>query len=309
MKPKIVLVTGANGFIGRYVSQHLSRQGFRVIGIGHGKWSSEDEQKLWGVSDWFTSDITVDGLRICEVVPESIIHCAGNGSVGLSIQNPFDDFERNLDTTINVLEYVRLYVPSANVITMSSAGVYGDVKKFPIVEDDLLNPISPYGVHKKLSEELCKSYADHFGLNISVLRLFSVYGPGLKKQLLWDACNKIMRGEYKFFGTGNELRDWINVTDVARMVEHLLSSSHNNYNLYNGATGLGTPIIDILKLLFTALDVNKPATFTGKARQGDPVGYIADISRARQELKWEPKIKWQQGMLEYAEWFKGHEID
>ena len=309
MKPKSILVTGAHGFIGRNVTRHLSRQGLRVIGIGRGKWSSVDEQKLWGVSEWRPSDITVENLRACEVVPDSIIHCAGSGSVGLSIENPLDDFERNLNTTLNLLEYVRLYAPDAKVISMSSAGVYGDVEKFPMVEGDFLNPISPYGVHKKIAEELCKSYVDHFGLNVSVLRLFSVYGPGLKKQLLWDACNRIIHGEYEFFGTGNELRDWIHINDISKMVESLIATSPSNFNLYNGATGIGTSIKDILKSLFTALDSKESATFTGQARQGDPIGYVADISNTRQKLGWEPKIKWQEGVLEYVEWFKSHEID
>ena len=309
MKRKPILVTGAHGFIGRNVTRHLSRQGLRVIGIGRGKWSSVDEQKLWGVSEWRPSDITVENLRACEVVPDSIIHCAGSGSVGLSIENPLDDFERNLNTTLNLLEYVRLYAPDAKVISMSSAGVYGDVEKFPMVEGDFLNPISPYGVHKKIAEELCKSYVDHFGLNVSVLRLFSVYGPGLKKQLLWDACNKIIHGEYEFFGTGNELRDWIHINDISKMVESLITTSSSNFNLYNGATGLGTPITDILKLLFTALDSKESAIFTGSARQGDPIGYVADVTKTSQVLAWDPKIKWHQGVLEYAEWFKHHAIN
>ena len=93
------------------------------------------------------------------------------------------------------------------------------------------------------------------------------------------------------------------------MVESLITTSPSNFNLYNGATGIGASITDILKRLFTALDSKESAIFTGQVRQGDPIGYVADISNTRQNLSWEPKIKWQEGVLEYVEWFKSHEIN
>ena len=150
--------------------------------------------------------------------PDVIVHCAGSGSVGFSMTHPYQDFQRTVATTLAVLEYARLYAPRARVAYPSSAGVYGEVQKLPIAETDPLSPASPYGVHKRFAEELCASYAQHFGIAVAVVRLFSVYGAGLRKQLLWDASQKIMRGENRFFGTGEEIRDWLHVEDAASLL-------------------------------------------------------------------------------------------
>lgn len=299
---KTVLVTGAYGFVGRNVARHFANAGWTVVGIGHGSWSKE-EWRQWGISAWHAADITLDVLRAYAGLPTAIIHCAGSGSVGFSMIHPFQDFQRTVATTIAVLEFVRLHVPQAHVLYPSSAGVYGMVEKLPIAESDPLVPVSPYGVHKRISEEICKSYSEHFGLTVSVLRLFSVYGTGLKKQLLWDACNKISRGENTFFGTGNELRDWIHVSDVASLVEHAITHSSERYSVYNGATGVGVTVAEILKILFTSLGESAFPTFSGIAKPGDPVGYVADINHAN-AIGWRPYVAWQQGVKEYAEWFK-----
>lgn len=303
VRKKTVIVTGAHGFIGRHVACHLSKCGWNVVGIGHGSWVSLNEQQHWGVTVWHSSDISVAALRACSVVPDAIVHCAGSGSVSFSLENPRDDFERSVNTTLNVLEYARVYIPTAMIVTLSSGGVYGEVKHLPIAEDDPLNPISPYGVHKKIVEEICNSFANHFGLSISILRLFSVYGAGLKKQLLWDACNKISRGEHTFFGTGNELRDWIHVSDVASLVEHAISHPPVTASVYNGAGGMGVSVSDILKLLYAILGETAKPSFTGITKPGDPIGYVADINKAKL-IEWQPRMFWEQGITKYAQWYK-----
>lgn len=299
---KSVLVTGAYGFIGRHVAKHFASVGWTVLGIGHGSWA-RDEWRLWGITDWHTADITLDSLMTYAGSPDVIVHCAGSGSVGFSMTHPVQDFQRSVLTTMAVLEFVRVHVPQTHLVYLSSAGVYGKVEKLPIAESSPLIPVSPYGVHKKISEEICQSFADNFGLTVSVLRLFSVYGAGLQKQLLWDACNKIIQCEYMFFGTGQELRDWIHVSDVVTLVEHVLNFSTEKYSVFNGASGVGVSVVDILKMLFTSLDVSAAPSFSGIAKKGDPVGYVADISKAV-DLGWQPIRSLDRGIQDYASWFR-----
>ena len=125
LKTKTALVTGARGFIGRYVAKHLSENGWYVIGIGHGDWINTQEQKEWGVSDWYNSNLTVDILRDIKYPLDSIIHCAGSASVAYSFQNPLQDFENGALSLMNVLEYARLF-SRPKIIVLSSAAVYGN---------------------------------------------------------------------------------------------------------------------------------------------------------------------------------------
>src|SRR5206468_9707518 len=118
-----------------------------------------------------------------------------------------------------LLEWLRGSAPESLVIVASSAAVYGAGHGGPIPEDAAVAPMSPYGQHKLMMEQLCQSYAVTFGLRSTVARLFSVYGPHLRKQLLWDICIRLQRGERALVmdGTGAEVRDWIDVRDVARL--------------------------------------------------------------------------------------------
>jgi UDP-glucose 4-epimerase len=299
---KTALVTGAYGFIGRYVARQLARDGWRVIGLGHGSWARKEWQ-VWSIAEWHSTDITLETLITYAGEPDVIVHCAGSGSVGFSMTHPYQDFQRTVATTLAVLEFARLYAPQARVAYPSSAGVYGVVQKLPIAETDPLSPASPYGVHKRLAEDLCESYAEHFGISVAVVRLFSVYGVGLRKQLLWDASQKIMSGENSFFGTGDEIRDWLHVEDAASLLIAAAGHASAQCPVVNGGSGAGITMREILTELFTCFERADAPNFSGAARSGDPAGYVADISVARQ-WGWQPKMERHEGLCEYAEWFK-----
>jgi UDP-glucose 4-epimerase len=302
---RTILVTGANGFIGRHVSRAASLEGHRVIGIGHGDWV-EETWRRWGLSGWHELDVTLASLVAHAGTPDVIVHCAGSSSVGFSIENPAQDFERTVATTLEVLEYVRTCSPETALVYPSSGAVYGRAASLPITEDSPGNPMSPYGVHKKIAEDLCRSYSQSFGVRVAVLRIFSAYGANLRKQLLWDACRKALMGDYRFSGTGRETRDWVHVEDVTQLL--LIASDHADRTAVtvNCATGQDVAVESILGVLFEALGTDNPPEFTGGARSGDPERVAGDPSRAL-AWGWTPKRRWQDGVREYARWFRENE--
>ena len=102
-----------------------------------------------------------------------------------------------------------------------------------------MNPVSPYGVHKKIAEDLCRSYGQHFKIASCVIRLFSVYGVRLRKQLLWDECLKLSKNEITFFGTGQETRDWLHIHDVVNLLFTAAEHASSHCPTVNGGTGVG----------------------------------------------------------------------
>jgi UDP-glucose 4-epimerase len=245
---------------------------------------------------------------MCAEKPHAMLHFAGSGSVGFSLANPLEDFERTVRSTAHVLEYVRKYSPDTRVIYASSASVYGAVKKLPISETSPRSPISPYGAHKAMAEQLIELYARQFQVSAAVVRFFSVYGTGLRKQLLWDGCRKLADGGMTFMGTGREVRDWLHVEDAARLMVMAADKATAGCPIVNGGTGSGVSVREILTELAVNLG-SLPAgvRFSGAERVGDPPAFVADIARAGR-WGWRPLVPWRNGVAAYAKWWKEAEI-
>ncbi len=301
MKTRTALITGAAGFLGRNTARELKQNGFVVTGVGHGS-VEEDSANAIGLDVWTEADITVDTLVGLQGKFDLIVHCAGSGSVGYSVSHPMEDFNRTVNTTLAVLEYVRLFNKDAVLVYPSSAAVYGVKNDRPLQEDELLSPVSPYGFHKKIAEELCKSYSDNFALKVSIIRFFSLYGEGLKKQLLWEACEKFSRNEKElmFFGSGEETRDWLSVLDAARLIL-LLSETSDRFTIINGGSGEAITVRDILEYVSNEYGTHLPIRFNGIIKVGDPKYYRADTTRA-ESLGWKPSVGWKQGVRDYVLW-------
>ena len=303
--PRLALVTGAHGFIGRHVCRALAALGVTVRGVGHGAWSA-DQASGWGISRWLESDIDFRSLSYIQDhdVPDAVIHCAGSGSVSDSYSAPYDDYQRSVSTVAALLEHVRTVgTGKTRVVVVSSAAVYGDQGDADLVETSACSPISPYGVHKRAAEELCISYSRFFDLNVSIVRLFSVYGEGLRKQLLWDAALKFSRGEPEFFGTGHELRDWIHVDDASRLLCAAALEPQAKLEIFNGA-GAKATTTHVLTRLSSALGSRLPPRFSGETHTGNPRRLTADGSHAQRQLAWTPLVSLDSGLARYGTWFK-----
>lgn len=302
MNQKTALVTGAFGAVGRYVASALAARGYFVIGLGHGTWSTT-EQRSCGIAQWVEGDVSLSNLGKLGTMPSLIVACAGGSSVGASVSEPYLDFQRTVNATVAILEFMRLHCSNAALVYPSSAAAYGVVEQLPIREDSPLCPSSPYGVHKKIAEEIIAEYSRFFGLKTIIVRLFSVYGEGFRKQLLWDACHRIAANETTFFGTGDETRDWIHAADAADLLVQAAGYAAPNCPVVNGAYGEPVTVRDILTQLFMLMNRGDRPQFSGEVRSGDPLHYHADTSKTM-SWGWQPSINWQEGLRRYVSWFK-----
>jgi UDP-glucose 4-epimerase len=309
---RTVLITGGFGFLGRAIARKFKQQGCRVVGIGRGRWGAE-EALAHGFDSWLDASISLSSLMTLGEQFDVVAHCGGNGSVGYSLEHPLQDFEKTVQGTIELLEYLRVTKSQAVLVYPSSAGVYGAKDDAPIRETDALNPISPYGYHKRIAEELLESYSRAYGIKVAIIRFFSIYGPGLTKQLLWDASAKLragVGGSAEFWGTGEETRDWISGEDAAELMVAASRAPHR-FVIVNGAGGQRVTVAQILEMLKSELGVDTRIRFTGMVREGDPRFYHADVQRAL-ALDWEPTKPLKEGIRHYVQWLKSyqeHQID
>lgn len=274
-------VTGARGFIGRHLAAELARRGHRVHGIGHGAWLPDD-RSAWGVAGWINSAVTaagLDALAAAVGAPSVVFHLAGGSSVGASLGAPREDFARTVEASAELAEWVRTRVPQARVVAVSSAAVYGDAWYEPIPIGAPLRPVSPYGAHKAAMECLLAGHARSFGLSVAIVRLFSVYGPGLEKQLVWDLCCRLARGERKLRlgGCGDEQRDFIFVTDAVHALAAAAEQASPTPALFNGGTGRPTTVRELSETLVRLWPTEVELCFDRRSRAGDPRSLVADV--------------------------------
>lgn len=302
-----ILVTGAYGFLGRYTAKKFKEEGYHVTGMGHGKWYAEEYEK-WGIDNWVESTITFDALMNINTKFDVIIHCAGSGSVAFSRQNPYEDYQKSVQSTLSLLEYIRLQNPKCKFIYPSSPAVQGNLGNIQIEEEMSASPVSPYGFHKKIAEELCQSYNTNFNVAIGIVRFFSIYGEGLKKQLLWDACRKIdLSDKVVFFGTGKETRDWIHVSDAVELL-YVLNENLQDCVVINGGCGKSLEIEYVISKLAKNFDKEMNISFSGEIKEGDPIHFWANMDKAN-KLGWQAKINLEDGLLSYVNYYKSLKND
>lgn len=236
--------------------------------------------------------------------PLAVYHLAGGATVGQSIANPLLDFQQSVVSTINVLDFLRCSAPQTPVVLASSAAVYGGGYSRPLQVDDHPNPYSPYGYHKLMVEELGRSYWATYGISVSVVRLFSVYGEGLRKQLLWDLCQRLARGHDRIVlgGTGEETRDWHHVSDVIHALRRTLPVREGQFAIYNGGAGMAASVDSVARLVLAAWGANCTLSFSGESRPGDPVSLVSDPRGV--SAGWQPTVSLATGIAAYVDWYR-----
>lgn len=294
-----ILVIGSKGFIGSACYSYFKETG------KHGIYGA-DVVTDYNDANYSQIDISNNDFKdIFKLKKFGLcINCSGAASVPDSLLNPSRDFSLNVLNVSKLLEAIRTHAPECRFINISSAAVYGNPKKLPVSEADVLAPVSPYGIHKMQAEQLCSTYQTFWNISTCSLRIFSAYGKGLKKQLFWDLYQKSIKSDtVKLFGTGIETRDFINIDDIIQAIELVIERAFFKGEAINIANGYQCSIEDVSKIFYEALGWKGTIEFTNKIRQGDPQYWQADISTLMQ-WGYHPEFDIRRGLEKYAEWLK-----
>lgn len=298
---KTALITGVSGFIGRYVARHFFSQGWVVIGLDN---APPENAPLATLSHYHQLHLPTPELNnlLQQSAPDVCIHCAGRASVGLSVSNPSADFYGNTVLTFELLHALYRNVPSCRFIFLSSAAVYGNPESLPVSETQTCAPLSPYGFHKLQCEQLCLEFSKVYGLSTASVRIFSAYGPGLRRQVLWDICHKVITEKsLKLQGTGQESRDFIHALDIAEALKVVATKAPMQGEFYNLGTGREVNIAALADIVLNALKANQIPHFDQIVPVGTPLNWRADISKL-QQLGFNPSIPLEQGVKTFAIW-------
>lgn len=310
---KKVLLTGAAGFIGARVAELLSAQNIKVIGIDNlndyydVNLKNERLQKLPKDVEFHHMDIE-DKAGLQEIFSrhdfDVVFNLAARAGVRYSMENPEVYMSTNAMGTLNLLECMREKKVKKMVLASTSSLYAG--QPMPFTEDLAVNtPISPYAASKKAAEAMAYSYHYLYGIDVSVVRYFTVYGPmGRPDMSPFIFADKILKGEeLPIYGDGSQSRDFTFVDDIAEGT--ILAAKNVGYEIIN--LGGGNNPVD-LKSMIGILE--KYSGKKAKLKYLDPIkadmdSTWADISKAKKLLGWEPKVKLEDGLKKLMDWHQG----
>jgi len=280
-KKKVIIIGGA-GFIGTHIVSELSKSGWQVYAVDRAIFSQGQRRKVhYQIMELPDSSFA---RLLKEVKPAWLIFSAGSPFVRQSIKNPYGDFSQSTHTYFWVLDQLRLFSPNTKVIFLSSAAVYGNPPSLPVNENTPLNPITPYGYHKLLCEKVSEEFKNLYNINTVNFRIFSVFGPGLRRQVIWDIVTKFLSPTGKqviLFGTGQESRDFLSIEDVAVSIRLALESPDPLPLSINLGSGEEITITELANNVNYILGISKTIHFSGTEDKGMPTRWKADVSQLK----------------------------
>jgi UDP-glucuronate 4-epimerase len=311
-----ILVTGGAGFIGSHVCE-------RLLHSGHAVWTVDDLTPFYSpaIKQQNVADIQALGkpftfikADLCDAKTlrelfqkvrfDQVIHLAARAGVRPSLDEPELFQQVNVGGTVNILEAARHHGVK-KIILASSSSVYGVNKKIPFAESDpVLSAISPYASTKLACESLGHVYHHIYGMDVAVLRFFTVYGPRQRPDLAIHKFAKLISlgKPIPVFGDGSTARDYTYVTDI---VDGVMACTERKigYDIFNLGESQTVTMNRLIELLELALG-RKAIVQRLPAQAGDVPLTYADITKSRQHLGYAPKVKIEQGIPLFVEWFK-----
>ena len=271
-----VLVTGASGFIGRHLVPRLGAEGHVAIAIHR-------------AAGDVAAPATWKGLPGADVV----VHLAAKSFVPDSWESPGSFLRTNLTGTVEALEYCRAH--GARLVFPSSY-LYGDAVRQPISESSALVAKNPYALSKKLGEEACQFFADQFGVNVTILRPFNIYGLGQSETFLVPTIIKQLTTRKEVRVRDLEpRRDYVYVLDVVDAITGAVGHERG-CGVFNIGSGTSHSVAELIQTIQQVWGTDVPVRSDGVRRKDEIMDTVADVSRAEQLLGWKPRFTLRQGL-------------
>jgi nucleoside-diphosphate-sugar epimerase len=307
---KKVLVTGGAGFIGSHLVDRLVDMGCEVFVVDD--LSLGKEENLKGVRDkikFFRKSVCDDLKEVFDEGIDCVFHVAALPRVQSSIKQPVETHEVNVNGTLNLLDACRRFDVKKFVFS-SSSSVYGDQEKMPLSEKMETDPISPYALHKLIGEHYCKLFNLLYGIETVSLRYFNVFGSRMDPEggyaLLIGKFIKSFKENRQpiIYGDGEQTRDFTFIDDVVEA--NILAAKTDNKEVFGKAFNVGAgnnrSVNDVTKQIKLALNSSLEAKYGPSVIE--PRHTLADISKIKNFLEWEPKTSFEIGLGKTVAWFE-----
>lgn len=314
-----LLVTGAAGFIGSHLAEALCRRGDTVIGLDNFNdyydpaRKRANEQRLCHYPNFRMIEADLrDRPRMFDLFAtekiDRVAHLAAMAGVRNAVSHPDLYVNVNLNGTQNLLDAARAAGGVQNFVFASTSSVYGNTTQIPFVETDACDrPLQPYAAAKRAAEILGYSYHHLFGINFTVLRFFTVYGPrGRPDMMAYLLADSVVKGkEIPLYDNGQMYRDWTFVEDTVSGIVAAIDRPMG-YEIFN--LGRGEPVLlkDFVEIM-EELSGRKANVVPTPRLAADFVRNEADISKARRLLDYNPSVSVPEGVRRFWEWYQSHD--
>ena len=312
-----ILITGGAGFIGSHLSEKYTLKGHTVLCLDN--FMNGDLGNIRGLLNYKNFKLIKGDVRDFDLLEkiirdaDVIIHLAAQIHVDRSILEPKLTCDINIFGTLNILELARRY-DIGTVIHTSTSEVYGSAQYVPMDENHPLDAPHPYGASKIAADRMCNAYIQTYGVNVCIMRPFNTFGPRQRDVgyggVISIFVKRSLNGEPPIiYGDGAQTRDYTYVEDLVEAYDLVLKYNKPISEPINFGTGKEVKIIDLANKIISLCGKGKIRPVHVAPRPGEVKRLVADYSKAKKLLGWEPKYTLDEGLKKFIEWYKNYKFE